>query len=322
MAPRGRDRVRRRGGPTWGDPEGGSVGRIGNVRPSDRAPDPRPRRIAGGRSPSVPWYGRRRAGAVRLRRRRSRRARGVAVARPPPERPSLGRVAPGRAALAGRGCGDGAEVAPQRGALYSRRMEDAVAAALIAPAIRRRTGTPGDAVARWADLGAGQGTFTRALARLLGPNARVAAVDREPRSLAVLATRVDAADTARPCPTTGARISVHEADFTDPAALDAVWSTLGWAALDGVLLANALHFVPAPAQAGVVAGLVSRLHPDGRLVIVEYEGRRPSRWVPAPVPFARLGELAAGLATVAGPVRVGTRPSAFGGSMYAAYVER
>jgi precorrin-6B methylase 2 len=43
---------------------------------------------------------------------------------------------------------------------------------LIAAAIPGRGGT-------WADLGAGDGTFTRALARLLGPNSRIYAVDRD-----------------------------------------------------------------------------------------------------------------------------------------------
>lgn len=187
------------------------------------------------------------------------------------------------------------------------------AAALIASAVRAAPDAP--RAAWWADLGAGRGTFTRALARLLGPSGRVAAVDQDAaavRALAQLSRRTPAVETAE------GEIAAHRADFTDPAALDA----LGWPPLGGVLLANALHFVPARAQQTVLADLAARLAPGGRLVVVEYEDRRPSPWVPAPVPLARLGALAAGVAAATAPVRVGSRPSAFGGTMYAAYLER
>lgn len=36
---------------------------------------------------------------------------------------------------------------------------------------------------RWADLGAGEGAFTIALAELLGPSAHITAVDRDGRAL-------------------------------------------------------------------------------------------------------------------------------------------
>ena len=42
-----------------------------------------------------------------------------------------------------------------------------------------RTGVPGRGGV-WADLGAGSGVFTRALADLLGPEGQVFAVDRQP----------------------------------------------------------------------------------------------------------------------------------------------
>jgi len=53
------------------------------------------------------------------------------------------------------------------------------AVALIREAVPRAAGT-------WADLGAGDGTFTRALARLLGLNSRIYAVDRDAQALAAL----------------------------------------------------------------------------------------------------------------------------------------
>ncbi|HKG90754.1 MAG TPA: class I SAM-dependent methyltransferase, partial [Gemmatimonadaceae bacterium] len=103
-------------------------------------------------------------------------------------------------------------------------MTAAEALALLAPA------RPAAAGATWADLGAGGGTFTRALAALLGAGGTVYAVDRDPRSVESL--RALAARESRDA----ARVIVVEADFTRPLGVPA--------SLDGLLLANALHFVP------------------------------------------------------------------------------
>jgi SAM-dependent methyltransferase len=164
------------------------------------------------------------------------------------------------------------------------------AATLIAPAIHGAAGV-------WADLGAGTGVFSRALASLLGPTGRVYAVDRDPavRRLA----RYDGL------------VALH-ADFTTELELPP---------LDGALLANSLHFVPVEEQARVVRRIAQLVRPGGRLVVVEYEGRAPSRWVPFPVSLERFGALVkeAGLGA---PIRVGSRRSAFGGTMYAAVAGR
>ena len=107
-----------------------------------------------------------------------------------------------------------------------------------------------------------------------------------------------------------AGISVLHADVSRP---------LGLSGLDGVLMANVLHFVR---DAGEVLALsVSYLRPGGRLVLVEYEGRRASPWVPYPVSSARFDELA-GEAGLTRPEGVARRPSAFGGEMYVAVARR
>jgi hypothetical protein len=87
--------------------------------------------------------------------------------------------------------------------------------------------------------------------------------------------------------------------------------------LDGALFANALHFMADARQPELLARLARGIRPGSRIVVVEYEGRRPSRWVPYPVAFARLEAIAreAGLAE---PVATGSRSSAFGGTMYVA----
>ncbi|HEX6122206.1 MAG TPA: class I SAM-dependent methyltransferase, partial [Ktedonobacterales bacterium] len=79
----------------------------------------------------------------------------------------------------------------------------------------------------WADLGAGTGAFTLALADLLGPGAEITAVDKDRGALA----QQEAAMRAR-FPGTRARYLV--ADFTQPLALPP---------LDGLVMANSPHFV-------------------------------------------------------------------------------
>ena len=180
------------------------------------------------------------------------------------------------------------------------------AAALIAPAVRPPGGV-------WADLGAGGGRFSRALAELLGPEGHVYAVDRDPAAVTALARL--------PRDPRGAPITVVRGDLTAPDVLDTLGSPGGAAPpLDGVLIANALHFVPNAAQAPTLARLLAALGPGGRLVVVEYEDRAPSRWVPYPVSPARLTTLLP--PDVRRPTRVGARPSAVGGTIYAAMVER
>ena len=70
------------------------------------------------------------------------------------------------------------------------------ASELIRDAVLTDHGEPVGPV--WADMGAGSGTFTFALARLLGPEGRVVAVDREPAALESLRRRLEARARAWP----------------------------------------------------------------------------------------------------------------------------
>ena len=152
---------------------------------------------------------------------------------------------------------------------------------------------------RWADLGAGRGTFTRALAEVLGSDARVVAVDREAGAVAELE------ELAR----TTATVEVIEGDFTQELALPP---------LDGILLANTLHFVK---DAGaVLARLVKHLEAGGRVVIVEYDRRAASRWVPYPIGIADLPKLAAA-AKLSRFTVTDSRPSNYEGTIYCAVAQ-
>jgi len=154
----------------------------------------------------------------------------------------------------------------------------------------------------WADFGAGDGTFTRALATRLGRGARIYAVDRDARALRAL---------ERAAAGGAAEVTIVGADLghafglpgTDPGTLD------------GFLLANTLHFIRH--QAEVLARLARWLKPGGMAVVIEYDRRSPSRWVPYPVDADDLRELftAAGLI----PAQIVARAdSAFGGELYVA----
>jgi ubiquinone/menaquinone biosynthesis C-methylase UbiE len=156
----------------------------------------------------------------------------------------------------------------------------------------------------WADLGCGDGTFTLALADRLGAAGRIYAVDNDARALSRLRRR--AANRANVIPVPG--------DFTQPIAF------AGWdGALDGLLFANALHYVARPEN--VLAGWVLRLIPGGRVVFVEYDRRAANPWVPYPISPSRLEQVAAaaGLST---PEVTARRPSAFSGDLYAAVATR
>jgi ubiquinone/menaquinone biosynthesis C-methylase UbiE len=173
------------------------------------------------------------------------------------------------------------------------------AVALIAGAIPQRGGT-------WADVGAGDGTFTRALAELLGPGSRIYAVDRDAGAVAALGRWA-----AKAAP----NVIAVAADFTRPFDLPGLEEPK----LDGMLLANALHFVRDVDV--VLARLAGWLHPGGRVVIVEYDRRAASRWVPYPIPPARLPAVAAS-AGLTPPTITATRPSLFGGTLYVAAADR
>ncbi len=103
-----------------------------------------------------------------------------------------------------------------------------------------------------------------------------------------------------------------QADFTVPG-----FGELEIQELDGVLLANALHFVRD--QVLLLQSIATRLRPRGRIVIAEYDRRESSRWVPYPASRATLESLAAG-AGLSPPCVTATRPSEYQGEMYAAVI--
>jgi SAM-dependent methyltransferase len=161
----------------------------------------------------------------------------------------------------------------------------------------------GGAGTTWADLGSGRGAFTLALADLLGPDGTIFSVDRDESAL-----QEQASATASRFP----GLALHQlvADFTGDLALPT---------LDGVIMANSLHFVAD--KLPVLRRIGERLTPGGRFILVEYDADHGNRWVPYPV-SARRWELLAGDAGLAETRVIGRVPSRFLGSIYAAMSRR
>jgi SAM-dependent methyltransferase len=160
--------------------------------------------------------------------------------------------------------------------------------------------------ATWADFGAGDGTFTLALAERLGAGGRVVAVDRDPGALAAL---------VRSTPRRGAEVATLLADLEDALELPGV--AIG--ELDGLLVANALHFLREPATS--LARLSRWLRPGGLAVVIEYDRRAPSRWVPHPINASELPALFAA-AHLSEPRIAARVDSMYAGEIYVSVGER
>jgi len=149
-----------------------------------------------------------------------------------------------------------------------------------------------DAIQYWADLGCGSGTFTRALLALLPADSHVTAIDRENQSL-----NLADADFIK------ANFEKDKLDLSD---------------LDGILIANALHYVAdKPA-------LIRKLEPMfanfPRFIIIEYDTDRSNAWVPHPISIKNLKALFNSLG-YRNVEKLNERRSAYGsGKMYCALV--
>ena len=151
----------------------------------------------------------------------------------------------------------------------------------------------------WADFGSGAGAFTLALADLVGGDGEIFSIDRDARALDQqrAAMRAQYPDRA---------VHYLTADFT---------RALDLPLLDGVLMANSLHFVR---QKEPVLKLIhGYLKPGGSLIMVEYNGDRGNTWVPYPHSFETWGELA-GKSGFKQTRMIGRHPSRFLNEIYGA----
>jgi len=157
--------------------------------------------------------------------------------------------------------------------------------------------TPGGV---WADFGAGSGAFTLALRELVGADATIHVVDRDRARLDELKREYQLrfADSKN--------LHVMVADFS---------RNLDLPPLDGILMANALHFFKDKEK--VLRHVRDFLKPNGILLLVEYNVDSGNPWVPYPLSFESFYMLAP-RAGFSGPRLLAKRPSSFLREFYSA----
>lgn len=151
----------------------------------------------------------------------------------------------------------------------------------------------------WADLGSGGGAFTLALADLLAPSDSIHSIDRDHGAL-----RSQERAMAQQFP--AITLETHRADFTKRLALPP---------LDGIVMANSLHFVKE--KRATLMLVRSYLRPGGRFVLVEYNVDRGNHWVPHPLTFDAWPSLARECGFIDTRL-LATVPSRFLGEIFAA----
>jgi SAM-dependent methyltransferase len=151
----------------------------------------------------------------------------------------------------------------------------------------------------WADLGSGRGAFTLALADVIGSSGSIISVDRD---AAALAAQTDQLRERFP----DVPVEPRVADFT---------RSLDLPPLDGIVMANSLHFIGD--RASVLRLVHGYLRDGGRLVLVEYDADEGNSWVPHPLSFETWTRVAdeAGFRDTR---RLASVPSRFLGAIYAA----
>jgi ubiquinone/menaquinone biosynthesis C-methylase UbiE len=152
----------------------------------------------------------------------------------------------------------------------------------------------------WADLGAGTGAFTLALRELVGPDAVIHAVDKDRSSLTELRGGYERRFGE------ASSLQILHADFQ---------AIVGLPPLDGVLMANSLHFLKD--KAATLSQVRGLLKPGGMLLLVEYNVDTGNPWVPYPLSFSTFKSVAKA-AGFEEPQLVATHPSSFLRELYAA----
>jgi ubiquinone/menaquinone biosynthesis C-methylase UbiE len=151
----------------------------------------------------------------------------------------------------------------------------------------------------WADLGSGTGAFTLALADLIGEEGQIYSVDKDGGAL----REQERAMNAR---FPNVSVQYQKADFSKP---------LNLPALDGVVMANSLHF---HREKDAILQLVrGYLKQGGRLIMVEYNTDQGNTWVPYPLSYSTWEKLA-GRMGFQDTRLLADRPSRFLHSIYSA----
>ncbi|KAA3648227.1 MAG: class I SAM-dependent methyltransferase [Chloroflexi bacterium] len=176
--------------------------------------------------------------------------------------------------------------------MSDRRSEIDKAKSLITAGVSRQSGI-------WADLGSGDGVYTAALVELLEPGSSIYAVDQSREALQSLE----------------GRFHREYVDFNNLITMQADFrADLDLPGLDGIMMANSLHFVEDKESA--LSNIIKLLKPNGCLIVVEYNTKRGNRWVPYPIGEKEFLELTQALGMQQGRI-LNKIPSSFLGEFYA-----
>jgi ubiquinone/menaquinone biosynthesis C-methylase UbiE len=116
---------------------------------------------------------------------------------------------------------------------------------------------------QWADLGCGNGLFSKALIKILPANSIVYAVDQKPFAFDERGIRFKQLNFEK-----------------DP---------LSMPLLNGIMMINSLHYVKE--KSSLLKRLKKNLLPEGAFILAEYEMSSSNPWVPYPVSFSSAAEL-------------------------------
>lgn len=152
-------------------------------------------------------------------------------------------------------------------------------------------GANGEHAQYWLDLGCGKGTFTEALATMLPAQSKITGMDKNNQQLP---------------PQMGNQVSIKfiEADFETEA--------LEVTGLDGILMANSLHFIWD--KESLIRRLEKHFSTSRRFLIVEYDTTASNPWVPYPIDFKALKILFDRLGNYS-VSKLGERRSLYGSAM-------
>src|SRR6185369_9054069 len=114
----------------------------------------------------------------------------------------------------------------------------------------------------WLDLGCGTGLFTLALAGNLPAGSKIIAIDKDEKALKKIPATVN-----------DVVIQTMAADF--------VYDALEMKEVNGILIANSLHYVKD--KETLLKKLISLMKRNGVFLIVEYDRKASNRWVPYPL---------------------------------------
>ena len=137
-------------------------------------------------------------------------------------------------------------------------MEFSDALKLLQPALPKKV------AAKWADLGSGEGLFTTALSHLIAEGSVIYAVDSNASALK--------------------KIKIDKKVALITIAANFEQDQLPLRDLDGILMANALHFVKE--KLPFIQKIQTYLKPSGKLLLIEYDTDAPNKWVPFPISYS------------------------------------